>query len=261
MNLGLRGKRVVVTGASRGIGRATCEQFALEGAELALVARSGEAIRGLAESLRAQERVAVPIEADLATPDGPARAIAEAGDRLGSIDILINNAGTSAFGSFDVVDDDAWTGAFDLKLMGYVRCIRAVLPLMRKQHAGTIINVVGVGGRHATPGYALGAFNAALLHLTKSVAELVAADGIRVAAINPGFTTTERMLDAMRLWARESRVDVETYTRNYLGNLPLGRFSEPDEIARMIVLLASPLMHMTAGSALQADGGAARGHF
>jgi len=260
MNLGLAGKKVVVTGASRGIGAAIAEAFAIEGSELALLARSEPALRQLAERLSAQVR-ATPIVADLARTDGAQAAIDRAIAELGGIDVLVNNAGTSPFGSFDVTSDQDWQNAFNLKLMGYVRCTRAVLPAMRTQHSGTIINVVGMAGRNATAGYALGAFNAALLHLTKSLSELVASDGIRISAINPGFTTTERMRQAMTVWALEANVDVETYTKDYVRKLPLGRFAEPAEIARLVVLLASDVMELTTGSALQADGGSARGQF
>ena len=261
MNLGLRGRKVVVTGASRGIGRATAEQFAAEQCDLALVARTDAAILELATKLREGGVNAVAISADVSSSGGAKGAIDEARRQLGTVDVLVNNAGTSPFGSFDVIDDAAWTAAFELKLLGYVRCIRAVLPLMRAQRSGTIINVVGTAGRNATPGYVLGAFNAALLHLTKSVAELVVEEGIRVVAINPGFTNTARATTAMRLWAAEEGMDEESYTRQFVSDLPLGRFAEPDEIARMIVLLASDVMAPATGSALQADTGAAKGHF
>jgi 3-oxoacyl-[acyl-carrier protein] reductase/bacilysin biosynthesis oxidoreductase BacG len=260
MNLGLEGKKVVVTGASRGIGEAIAEAFASEGSELALLARSQPALQQLATRLSAQVR-ATAIVADLAQADDARVAIDRAIGALGGIDVLVNNAGTSPFGSFDVISDHVWQDAFNLKLMGYVRCTRAVLPAMRMQQSGTIINVVGMAGRNATPGYALGAFNAALLHLTKSLSELVASDGIRVSAINPGFTTTERMSQAMQVWAREANVDIEKYTEDYVRRLPLGRFAEPAEIARLVVLLASDVMELTTGSALQADGGSARGQF
>lgn len=256
MNLGLSGKRVIVTGASRGIGAAVAEAFAAEGASLALVARTEAAVTDLARRLPSSTAVT----ADLSRPDSLAAGMKIAVEALGGVDVLINNAGTSPFGSFDAITDAEWQAAFDLKVMGYVRCIRKVLPAMRAQGSGTIVNIVGMAGRHATPGYVLGACNAALLHLTRSLAELVARDGIRVSAINPGLTATDRMRSAMEVWAREANQDVEGYTRDYLGGLPLKRFAQPEEIARLVVLLSSDVMALTTGSALQADGASARGH-
>ncbi len=255
MNLELAGKRVIVTGASRGIGACIAEAFAAEGADLALIARSAEGLDQVLSRLEPHGAKGVAIVADLARPDDPGEAIGRALDRLGGVDVLVNNAGASPFGSFDAITDRDWLDAFDLKLMGYVRCIRATLPPMREQGWGTIINVVGAAGRNATAGYVLGAFNAALLHLTKSLGEHAAGDGIRLTALNPGFTNTERMRTAMEVWANAASMDARSYTSRYVSRLPLGRFAEPEEIARMAVLLASDHFALAVGSSLQADGG------
>jgi 3-oxoacyl-[acyl-carrier protein] reductase/bacilysin biosynthesis oxidoreductase BacG len=261
VNLELEGKRVLVTGASRGIGASIVRAFADEGAAVALVTRQERPLRAVADTLSQRGAKATPIVGDLGQAGSAADIVTRSLEALEGIDILINNAGASPFGSFDAIGDEQWRDAFELKLMGYVRCIRAVLPHMRLQRRGTIINVVGTAGRHAAAGYALGAINAALLHLTRSLAEVVIAGGIRVSAINPGYTNTERIREAMPTWAQDAGQDVESFTREFTGGLPLGRFAEPDEVARLVVLLASDVMTLTLGSALQADGGSARGHF
>ncbi len=261
MNLELEGKKVIVTGASRGIGAAVADAFATEGAELGLIARSAAGLEQVRKRLGARGTLSVATVADLAQPDMAAEAIVQTLQALGGVDILINNAGASPFGSFDAIADTVWADAFELKLMGYIRCIRAVLPTMRAQGHGTIVNIVGAAGRHATAGYALGALNAALLHLTKSTAAHLAAEGIRVAALNPGFTSTERMRSAMQEWARAAGMDPADFTAEYVSRLPLRRFAEPEEIARLTVLLASGSFALILGSSLQADGGSTPGQF
>lgn len=261
VNLELEGKRVLVTGAGRGIGASIARASADEGAAVALIAREDRPLRALADTLSQKGAKATPIVGDLGRAGSVTDTVARSLEALEGIDILVNNAGASPFGSFDAIGDEQWRDAFELKLMGYVRCIRAVLPHMRSQRRGTIVNVVGTAGRHAAAGYALGALNAALLHLTRSLAEVVIANGIRVSAINPGYTNTERIREAMATSARDAGRDVESLTREFTGDLPLGRFAEPDEIVRLVVLLASDVMTPTLGSALQADGGSARGHF
>jgi 3-oxoacyl-[acyl-carrier protein] reductase len=262
VRLGLTGKRCVVTGASRGIGAMVARELACEGADLALLARSEPALVALAGELHDRYQVrAWPVPGDLSTAEGAASGVNRAIESLGGIDVLINGAGSSPFGSFDRVDDQDWYSSFDLKVMGYVRCTRAALPAMRAQRSGRIVNVVGMAGRYATPGYALGALNAALLHLTKSLAELVARDGITVVAVNPGLTETDRVRDAMRTWADEEGVELDAYARDYASRLPLRRLAAPEEVARLVVVLASEVSEYVTGSAVQVDGASTRGVF
>jgi 3-oxoacyl-[acyl-carrier protein] reductase len=262
MNLGLEGRSCIVTGGSRGIGAEVARALAGEGANVAVIARTEGALNQVAGRMRDLGVEAMAIRSDLTAPDGPAEAVAAAIEGLGGVDVLVNAAGASPFGSLDQISDSDWAASFELKVMGYVRCIRAVLPTMRQQHAGRIVNIVGMGGRHATPGYVLGALNAALLHLTKSVADLVAADGITVVAVNPGLTDTERLRAAMDVWAGDEGTDPEAYRSRYAArNIPLGRFATAEEIGRTVALLASEATSYVTGSALQVDGGAARGAF
>jgi 3-oxoacyl-[acyl-carrier protein] reductase len=263
MNLGLSGKSCIVTGASRGIGACVGRELAIEGANVALVARSEDEIRTAADELRdAFDVKAVAVGSDLSTTEGAADAMRRAIEMLGGVDVLVNGAGASPFGSFDQITDDQWRSSFDLKMMGYVGCIRGVLPTMRERGSGRIVNIVGMAGRHATPGYVLGSLNAALLHLTKSLADLLAPDGVTVVAVNPGLTDTTRMQEAMEVWAEAAETDPQTFRERYKNtNIPLGRFATPEEMARTVVIMASEVTGYVTGSAIQVDGGAARGAF
>jgi 3-oxoacyl-[acyl-carrier protein] reductase len=262
MSRGLHGRKAMVTGGSKGIGRATANRLAAEGVQLALVARGEAELAKACAEIAAEHGVAVtPIVADLAQSDAPARAVATATDALGGLDILVNNAGSSPFGSLEVVSDDDWQTSIDLKLMGYVRCTRAVLPVM-KERGGVVVNVIGMAGRSASPSYVLGSLNAALLHFTKSAAEFGGKDGIRVMAVNPGLTTTDRMEDAIEVWSTDAEMTNEEFRAAYLDDkVPLGRFTTPEDVAEAITYLCSDAAAATTGSAIQLDGAATRGVF
>ena len=260
MELGIKGKMCIVTGGSRGIGLEVAQVLASEGADVALLARDGARLEAAASEIRKGGTRAFPVVADLSTEAGVTRGIEDAIKQLGRIDILINNAGSSPLGSFDKVTDQQWMDSFALKPMGYVRAIRAVLPHMRAQHSGRIVNVVGAGGRWAVSEYVMGCMNAAVLHLTKTVAELVAPDGISVTAVNPGPTgPTDRMEQVFTAWAAHLGMEVDAFRKQYINGLPLRRMASTTEIARLIVLMASDLTEYATGSALQADGASARG--
>ena len=261
MDLSMAGNRCIVTGGSRGIGAATAFALAAEGADVAIIARDESALRERATRIEASHGTrAIPIAADLSTADGVSASIAAAQETLGGVDVLVNNAGASGFGSIDQVDDDAWRASFDLKLMGYVRGMRAVFPAMRAQGSGRIVNVLGIAGVSPTAGYALGAFNAALAHITRSAAAAVATDGILINAIHPGPTATDRILSGMAAGAESAGVNLNAFLQQFAtSSIPLGRMGTPEEVARMIVVLASAAASFMTGSAIQVDGGVARG--
>jgi len=262
MDLGLRGKACIVTGASKGIGAEIARAFIEEGASVALIARHREPLEEVAKKLRALGGTVFVVTTDLATEDGGTRGIQQAAAELGRIDILVNNAGSSPLGSFDKVSDQEWMDTFALKPMGYVRTIRAALPFMRAQKKGRIVNVVGAGGRWAVAEYVMGCMNATVLHLTKSLGELLAPEGITVTAINPGPTgPTERFDRIMTAWAQHLGLPEEEFRRKYERDLPLRRIASTTEVARMVVLMASDVTAYATGGALQADGASARGVF
>jgi 3-oxoacyl-[acyl-carrier protein] reductase len=257
MELGLGGRRAIITGASRGIGAATALAFANEGARVALIGRDQAALRDVASRVSSS---AVTSVADLSTADGVTRAIDECVSGLGGVDILVNNAGASPNGTIDDVTDEQWQAAFDLKVMGYVRCMRAVLPHMRAQRFGRIVNVGGTAGIRATPGYVLASLNAALVHVTRTTAEHVGKDGINVVSLHPGPTMTDRMRTLLARGAEAAGMDVDEFAEKRLApELPLGRVGTADEVARMIVVLASDVAEWVTGGGVTIDGGAARG--
>ena len=262
MNLGLQNRRCIITGASHGIGAAIAKILAEEGVNLVLIARGANELQSVASELAQNYGVKVStIASDIQLPSNLSGAIRDAIEMLNGVDILINNAGTSAFGSFDEISDDEWNDAYSLKLLGYVRAIRLVLPQMREQRSGRIINIVGMAGRSSSPNYTLGCFNAALLHLTKSLGDHLAVDGITVAAVNPGATATDRILKGMSVWAQEKNISTEEFTIDYLRDIPLGRFMDPLEVARVVAFMCSDLATGMSGSSVQIDGGAPKGVF
>ena len=263
MSRGLRDRRALVTGASAGIGFATADRLASEGAHLALVARNESRLSQARAHIAGTHGVnVVQIVADLSLPDAPGRAVEQASDALGGIDILVNNAGSSPFGSLEAVGDGDWMSSIDLKLMGYVRCTRAVFAIMKENGGGVIVNVVGMAGRSASPAYVLGSLNAALLHFTKSVAELGGPHGIRVMAVNPGLTTTDRMEEAIDVWARDAGMTNEEFRTAYLDErVPLGRFTTPEDVAEAIAYLCSDAAAPATGSAIELDGASTAGVF
>ena len=178
---------------------------------------------------------------------------------LGGVDLLVNNAGASRAGTIEQLDDAAWQDSFDLKLMGYVRAMRHVLPLMRAQKSGCIVNVLGVAGTHPSPNYVLSCFVTALAQLTTSVADDVASDGVRVVGISPGFTATERVLGPIRQRAEAQGASFDDFVAGFVASaVPIGRMATAEEMGALIAILASDVSGFVTGTQLIADGGASR---
>jgi len=260
MDFGIAGRRALVTGGSLGIGRACAEHLAAEGADVAIVARDGaRAAQAADEIARATGAKVVAIAADLSTPDGVGDAVARAREALGGIDILINNAGSSPAGRLQDIDDATWQACFDLKLMGYVRCARAVLPDMRAQRWGRIINIIGRGGHHPTARYlAGGAINAALLNVTQALAEDCGPDNVLVNGINPGATATPRQITLVEQKARIANRPIEEIRAESARAIPLGRIAEPADVAALATYLCSDQASFINGALMDVDGGASR---
>jgi 3-oxoacyl-[acyl-carrier protein] reductase len=261
VELGLEGKRAIVTGASRGIGAATAHALAAEGCRVGLIARTASALDEQAASIVTSFQTSpVVAVADLSTAAGVSYGVGQCIEGLGGVDILINNAGASPFGSIDQLDDQQWHDAFDLKVMGYLRGMRLVLSPMRAQHWGRIVNIGGVAGTRASAGYALAALNAALIHLTRSTAELVGPDGINVISVHPGPTMTDRILTLFAPAAARAGMDPAEYaTKVVAKDIPSGRLSTPEEVAAGVVFAVSDRAAMITGGGLTIDGGTARG--
>lgn len=252
METKLAGKVAVVTGASRGIGRAIAESLASEGMSLVLAARSETALAEVAASCPTPCHA---LAIDLRLEDSPQRLIAFAVEKFGTIDLLVNNAGATKRGDFLELTEDDWTDGFALKFYSSVRCSRSAWPYLVKSK-GAIVNIVGVGGRTGTAEFAIGgAVNSALLNLTKVLADKGNTDGVKVNAINPGAIATERLQTRINNLAKEKNISGEQAALEMAKKLGVPRFGLPSEIASAVVFLASPLSAYCQGAIFDVDGG------
>lgn len=253
MDLGLEGKVALVTGGSKGIGRAAALGFIEEGAHVLICARGKEALEATAQALKARGKgqvVAVP--ADLTQLGAIAGVVSSCLEHFGRIDILVNNAGSARPGEFLQLPDEAWQEDWGLKFFGYMRMAREVLPHMQRQNRGVIINVIGTGGLRPIAGYMVGgSANAALIHFTKALADEGAKHGVRVVGINPGPILTERLERFL------ARLGGEGKREEVLQKLtPLGRVGTPEEVADLVLFLASARAAFIHGANITIDGGA-----
>ena len=250
MDLQLSGKLALVTGASKGIGRATATTLAEEGCNLALVSRDLASLNKLAEAISHRFPISVrTLSADLSKQDAIEHVAAE----FGELDILINNAGAIPPGDLLAIDNATWRAAWDLKVFGYISMCRALYPSLKKRK-GVIINIIGAAGERLDPGYIAGSTgNAALMAFTKSLAKGAVKDGMRVIGINPGLVATDRMQTMMRGRAKAQFGD-ELRWQEFLSTMSFGRAATPEEIASAVAFLASPRSAYTTGTILTIDG-------
>lgn len=254
MDLQLAGKHVLITGGSKGIGRATAEILADEGCHLILVARDQAVLDEAAGTIRARRQVSVrTISADL-SDDATVRRVAGG---AGEIDILVNNAGAIPPGNLVAVDDATWRHAWDLKVFGFISLCRAVYPAFAARRAGVIVNIIGAAGERFDPNYIAGsAGNASLMAFTRALGKASPADNVRVVGINPGPIATKRLEMLSRARAAQQLGDPERW-RELFAKMPFGRAGEPAEIANAVAFLASPRSAYTSGTILTIDGGGA----
>ncbi len=259
MKLDLKHTVVLVTGASKGIGRAIADTFAAEGARLALCARNEESLSLVASELSRRFKIdTLPVAEDLSSLDGVRSCVERVVQHFSRINTLVNVAGAIRPGTLLSKPDADWQEDYDLKLFGYVRMMREVFPLMKK-NGGRIINIIGSAGRCADPAYiAGGGANAALMNITKAAAAEGGPHNILVNGINPGPTRTERWDTMNRHLSREWGVPLEEVIARRLKGNPLGRPAEPDSIAAMVAFLASSRAADINGAIIEMDGGTNR---
>src|SRR6202163_2378708 len=257
MDLAMTGKKAIVTGASEGIGKAITLAFAREGVDVAICARRKEPLEATAaEIAKATGAKIFPIPADLTKPADAENFVKKAHAALGRIDILVNNAGSSPGGVLEHLTEEDWAQSLQLKFMGYVRCMKHVLPIMRQQKKGRVVNLIGNDGVKASYWeIAPGAANAAGQNLTLSLASQYGRNGISFCAVNPGPVRTERWDGLVKAMSRDMKLSYDEANQLAPSSIPLGRIAEVDEVAALVVMLASPLMHMVNGTQIEIDGG------
>ena len=257
MDLQLNGKAALVTGASEGIGKAIARALAREGVDVAICARRKEPLEAAASEIaRETNRKIVPIPSDLTKPPDAENFVKQAHAALGRIDILVNNAGSAPGGIIEFLSEEDWAQSLQLKFMGYVRCLKHVLPIMQKQGGGRVVNLIGNDG--VKPSYweiAPGAANAAGQNLTLALAGQYGKDNISFVAVNPGPVRTERWAGLVDAMARDMKIPREEADTLAPRSIPLGRIAESEEVANLVAYLASDLAHFINGTMIEIDGG------
>lgn len=259
MDTGLQGKVAVVTASSAGLGKAIATAFGREGAKVVMCSRSQERIEAAAADVRDQGAEVLALEIDVTKPEDIDRLISSAAEQFGGVDVLVTNAGGPPAGTFDRFDDDAWQNAFELTLMSAVRLIRRTIPEMQKRGGGSIVAMTSSSIKQPIPNLLLSnVMRAGVAALAKTLADELTGDNIRVNNLVPGRIATQRIEELDRANAERQGVDVETITRQQLGNIPMGRYGEAEEFANAAVFLASDAASYITGATLQVDGGMIR---
>src|ERR1700722_197849 len=252
MELGLRGRKALVTGASKGIGRACAEVLAEEGCDVTLVSRTAVDLEKARAEIDGKHNVGVRVFAlDLSDGKNVDKVAAECAD----IDILVNNAGAIPGGNIDAVTEERWRTAWDLKVFGYINMTRRFYAQMRERRRGVIVNVLGAAGQNPDFNYIAGSSgNASLMAFTLAMGGMSPRDNLRVVGINPGPVMTERLITLTKTRARDTLGDESRWEELMKGHA-FGRAAKPEEIAWMVAFVASDRSGYTPGNIITIDGG------
>lgn len=259
MNLGLKGKRAIITGASRGIGKACALALAAEGAEVCIAARNQKLLAEIQNDINSSLGKCIFVVADLTEISECEKVVDYCNNNFGGIDILINVAGAAGGGDILDLSAESITDALSLKSYGYLRMSQLVVPYMKKNHWGRIVNIAGAAG--VSPNRAnipTSVANAMVLNTTRALSDAVSKDGILVNVICPGITNTERARDIQKVRADKEGVNIEELLTQLGEGLPAGRIAEPDEIANVACFLSSEVCSYVYGSSIYMDGGSRR---
>ena len=260
MDLGLQGKVALVMAASKGLGRAVATELAREGASVVISSRDEETLSETAAEIREETGAEVePYAADITRAEDVQALFSHAAERFGGLDVLVNNAGGPPAGTFEDFGDEDWQAAFELVLLSLIRAVRASLPLMRERGGGRIVNIASSSIKQPIENLIFSnTFRAGILGLAKSLSAELAPDGILINTLGPGRISTARSqsMDASQAEARG--VPIEEVRGQFESRIPLGRYGEPEELARVATFLASPANSYVTGQAILVDGGMVR---
>ncbi|WP_163971894.1 SDR family oxidoreductase [Oceanobacillus halotolerans] len=258
MDLGLAGKSVLVLASSKGIGKATAYQFAKEGAHVFLSSRDKGTLETVTEKIK-EETGNTNVDyqvCDITNPASIKALVSAVVERNGTIDVLINNAGGPPAGGFDDFEDDTWQHAFELNLLSYIRAIREVIPHMKKQGSGHIINIASSSIKQSIDNLILSnTFRSGIVGLAKSLSQELAADNIKINTIGPGRILTDRVRELDAIKAEKVNVSIEDLQEETAKKIPMGRYGEPEEFAKIVVFLSSQANTYMTGQSFVIDGG------
>jgi NAD(P)-dependent dehydrogenase (short-subunit alcohol dehydrogenase family) len=256
MNLSLEGKVVIVTGGSKGIGLACARVFLAEGARVAIVSRSPANLDAALRDLAAPAGFLIAVPCDLTEKTAAKAMAAEVERRLRPVEVLVNSAGAAKRYLPEELNADAWHAAMDAKYFTYIHAMDAVLPVMVKQGKGVVVNIIGMGGKVATPIHLPGgAANSALMLATVGLANVYGPKGVRINAINPGATLTERLEEGLKVEAKARGLSADEVLAQRQAKIPLKRYAAPEDIANLAVFLASDKASYITGAIVPMDGG------
>ncbi len=261
MDLLLKDKRALVTGASRGLGYATALSLAREGCQVVINSRSSDSLAGAAASIAQQTgAIAHPIAGDVTQPSFPSQLIEDTIERLGGLDLLVTNTGGPPAGKFIDFDDTAWQKAVEFAFLSHVRLIRAALPYLRQSPAASVLTITSYSVKQPIANLVLSnSVRAATVGLTKSLALELGSEGIRFNSILPAWTETERVIELMTHRANVNGTTVDEEISRQSKESPLGRMAQPQEFANAAVFLLSPAASYITGVMLSVDGGMYKG--
>lgn len=256
MDLNLTGKVAFITGASKGIGRSVAHRLTAEGCDVAITARGEQALAETASQVAAESgRRVIPLAGDMGDAADVQRCVDAAIEQLGRIDILVTCAGSSPGGLLSELTEEQWQESLNLKFLGYVRTVRAVVGHMVERGSGSIVLVVGNDGLKSSYWeMTAGAANAADINFASSIAEQYGPQGIRVNTVNPGPVNTDRWDGLEKAFARDMGVDQATAHQRAVASIPMGRITEPDEVAALVAFVASDLAPTLHGAHIPIDG-------
>lgn len=259
MDLQLKDKIAVVSGASKGIGRAVARELAAQGCDVVLVARTQSLLDEAVSQIKQESgRNAIAVAVDLREPLAVTKVADTIKGKYDKLDILVNNAGATKRGDFFQLTEADWSSGFGLKFLGAVRMTRAAWPHLKTSH-GAMVNIVGIGSRVASAEFTIGgSVNSALINFTQAMADRGRTDGVRVNAINPGHIATDRLEGRIRLAMERLKADRETAIGHILAEQGIRRFGQPHEIGWLAAYLVSPLAEFIHGTIVDIDGGETR---